>query len=135
MESNFDTTERTRRQNLASNARKLISQTLEVKDVAGTPLQLQNSSFYLQVAFSELHPLVVLFLARSLNRQCGVKEMQLANELNLKSILGSHAVNVEAGCYSYRSIHWLDTELTKDRFLEILARSTEEAERAFAQLV
>lgn len=67
MDSNIDTSERTRRQNLASNARKLISQVLQAEDVAGSPLQLQH--------------------------------------------FGSHAVNVEAGRYSYRSIHWLDTEL------------------------
>ena len=50
------------------------------------------------------------------------KQCRIANDLNLRSVLGSHAINDEVGCYSYRATHWLDTELDAKRFYEILDR-------------
>ena len=127
----INTKERTRRRELADQARITVTQTLPIEDADESSLTLGYNGFYLQIAFSELHPLIMLYLARALNRPGTRKDAQLANELNLKSVLGSHAVNTEAGCYSYRAVHWLDTELTSPRFLEILERSAEEAGRAY----
>ena len=58
----------------------------------------------------------------------------MTNELNLRSILGSHAINDEVGCYSYRATHWLDTEMNPQRFYEILDRCVDEADRGFDKL-
>ena len=55
-------------------------------------------------------------------------------ELNLHSVLGSHAINEDVGCYSYRATHWLDTELTPERFFEILSRCVDEADRGYFNL-
>ncbi len=134
MENNIGAKERAHRQTLAGKARGLISQTLKVEDSDESSLMISYSGFYLQIAFSELHPLLVFYMARPLNRQGTQKDIRVANELNLKSVLGSHAVNTEAGCYSYRTVHWLDAELTESRFMEILERGAGEAERAYAQL-
>lgn len=64
----------------------------------------------------------------------GARKQQLANELNLHSVLGSHAINEDVGCYSYRATHWLDTELTPERFFEILSRCVDEADRGYFNL-
>jgi len=126
--------ERARRRELAQGARSLIAQILPVEDADGSSLMLGYGGFYLQIAFSELHPLIAIYLARALNRRTAAKDMRLINEMNMKSALGCHSLNAEAGCYSYRAAHWLDTELTKARFLEMLERGAEEARRAYAQL-
>jgi len=49
-------------------------------------------------------------------------------------VLGSHAINEDVGCYSYRATHWLDTELTPERFFEILSRCVDEADRGYFNL-
>ncbi len=64
----------------------------------------------------------------------GTRKRQLANELNLHSVLGSHAINDEVGCYSYRATHWLDTDLAPERFFEILNRCVDEADRGYQWL-
>ena len=78
---------------------------------------------------------MVFYLARRLEGHSTQKERRLINELNLRGVLGSYAINDDVGCYSYRSTHWLDTELSKERFLEILGRCTEEAMRGYSQLM
>lgn len=135
METTINTPERVRRKELAGQARTLITQIMPVEDADETSLILGYEGFYLQIAFSELHPLMVFYLAKSLERPGSRKVSQLINEINLKSVLGSHAVNTEAGCYSYRTAHWLDTELTKLRFFEMLERSAYEADWAYSQLI
>ena len=135
MDSTIKTKERTRRRELAGKARKLISESLPVQDTDESSLMLDYGDFYLQVAFSELHPLVAIYLARAINRTGTLKDIRLINDLNQKSVLGSHTVNTEAGCYSYRAVHWLDTELTQPRFIEILERSADEAGRTYNQLM
>ena len=90
--------------------------------------------YYLQISFSELHPLMVFCLAKALTHPSTHKQCEIANDLNLRSVLGSHAVNDEVGCYSYRATHWLDTELDATRFYEILDRCVDEADRGFYKL-
>ena len=90
--------------------------------------------YYLQVSFSELHPLMVLCLAKAMKKPGTSKLCQKANELNLGSILGSHAINDDVGCYSYRATQWLDKELEAPRFLEILDRCAREADKGYYQL-
>ena len=134
MINTINSKERSRRRDLAGRARSLIVQTLPVEDADESSLMLGYGGFFLQIAFSELHPLMALYLARALTRPVTTKDVRIVNDLNLKSVLGGHAINTEAGCYSYRAVHWLDAELTKSRFVEILERSAEEAGRAYACL-
>ena len=134
MSNTINSKERARRRELTGQARSLITRTLPIEDADESSLMLGHNGFYLQIAFSELHPLMVICMACPLNGPGVVKDLRIINILNLKCVLGSHAVNMEAGCYSFRAALWLDTELTRSRFLEILDRCTEEAVRAFAQL-
>jgi len=126
--------EQTRRKAIAAHARRLILDNLTVKDADETSLLLHHENFYLHISFSDLHPLMVLHLARGLDKPFTPKRKALLNELNLKSVLGGHAINEEVGCYTYRAAHWLETEITLPRFYEILGRCTEEALRGHALL-
>jgi len=134
MDIRLSAQEQTRRKTVAQNARRMIMENLTVEDADEKSLVSNWNGFYLQISFSYLHPLMVIYLARSLTKPDTPKRKQTLNELNMKSVLGSHAVNDQIGCYSYRSSHWLDSELTKQRFLEMLDRCAEEAMKGYALL-
>ena len=73
-------------------------------------------------------------LARKLRDTESPKQLEAVNDLNLRSILGTHTINPEVGCYAYRAVHWLDTELTRDRLFELLGRLAGEAQRGYERL-
>ena len=123
-----------RRKELSDNTRKMIYSLLDVAAEDETSLMTTYRDFYLQISFSELHPLMVFCLAKGLKSPSTAKQKQMTNELNLKSILGSHAINDEVGCYSYRATHWLDEELTPSRFFEILNRCIDEADKGYFKI-
>lgn len=90
--------------------------------------------FYLQISFSELHPLMVFCFAKQLDGKLSTAGAR-SNDMNQRSILGSHSVNEEFGCYNYRATHWLETEMNQKRFFEILDRCVDEAIRGYRQFV
>lgn len=135
MDEHLSLKEQGRRKEIFEQAQNIVLQALPVEVAEGAYIVLDYSGFYLQIAFSPLHPLMVFYLARRLEGHSTQKERRLINELNLRGVLGSYAINDDVGCYSYRSTHWLDTELSKERFLEILGRCTEEAMRGYSQLM
>ena len=126
--------EQQRRPQIAEHTRKMILSQLPVEDQDETSLMADYRDYYLQISFSDLHPLMVFCLAKALKKPSTPRQRQLTNELNLRSILGSHAINDEVGCYSYRATQWLDTELDASRFFEILDRCVDEADRGFYKL-
>ncbi len=134
MEQCLTLQEEQRRRELSEHARDVVTNTFSVEDADDTSLMLSYDGFYLQIAFSQMHPLMVFYLARSLDRASTQKDWRQINELNLKSVLGSHALNDQIGCYAYRSAHWLDTEISKPRFLEMLGRCVDEAKRGYMSL-
>lgn len=126
--------EQQRRREVAVHTRNMVLAQLGAVDEDGASLIADYRGYFLQVSFSELHPLMVFCLAKSLTKPGTEKQWQAANELNLRSILGSHAINDEVGCYSYRATHWLDTEMVPQRFYEILDRCVDEADRGFYKI-
>lgn len=126
--------EQQRRHQIAEHTRKMILSHLPVEDQDETSLMADYRDYYLQISFSDLHPLMVFCLAKALKKPSTPRQRQLTNELNLRSILGSHAINDEVGCYSYRATQWLDTELDASRFFEILDRCVDEADRGYGKL-
>ena len=58
----------------------------------------------------------------------------MINDLNLNTVLGSHAINRTNNCYSFRITQWLDAELTEQRLFEILQRALEEAKKGYSIL-
>lgn len=131
MDNRLSRQEKLRRKTLSDQARAIIVRALPIEESDETSVMLSHAGFYLQIAFSPLHPLMVIYLARGMDRTVKWKDVQRINGLNLKCVLGSHAINEEAGCYSYRSAQWIDTNLTEERFLEIFGRCVEEAIRGF----
>ena len=134
--TNYELTndEKNRRKNISAHTRKMVMSQLRIDDQDETSLMTDYRDYYLQISFSELHPLMVFCLAKGLKSPSTAKQKQMTNELNLKSILGSHAINDEVGCYSYRATHWLDEELTPSRFFEILNRCIDEADKGYFKI-
>ena len=126
--------EQQHRREIAVHTRKMVLTQLMSADEDGTSILTDYQGYFLQISFSELHPLMVFCLAKVLERPSSARQRQMTNELNLRSILGSHAINDEVGCYSYRATHWLDTEMNPQRFYEILDRCVDEADRGFYKL-
>ena len=112
----------------------MILRLLPTEDEDDDTLMLLYEGFYLQISFSELHPLLVMHFVREVQRKITSKDKEIANRLNQQSVLGGHSLNAELGFYSYRTAHWLDAELTEERFLEILHRSLAEAQHGFANI-
>lgn len=135
MDDNLSNREKSRRTRLAKQARQLILDTVKVESSDATSLMLMYNEFYLQIAFSPLHPLMILYAARAVPNADTTVLKESVNELNLRSVLGSYAINSEVGCFSYRATQWLDVELTQERFLEMLDRCLDEARRGYARLI
>lgn len=83
--------EQQRRKQIVSETRTMIYAHLQVQEDDGASLLTSYSGYYLQISFSEIHPLMVLCLARAMPNPSSGKQRQMTNELNLQSILGSHA--------------------------------------------
>lgn len=126
--------EQQRRKRIVEQTRQMIYAHLQVQEDDGTSLLSSYNGYYLQISFSEIHPLMVLCLARAMPYPSSGKQCQMANELNLRSILGSHAINDDVGCYSYRATQWLDEKMEAPRFFEILDRCVDEADRGYHKL-
>lgn len=127
-------TEQKRRRERIRRVRFIILNEMQVEAQDETSLMLSYNGYYLQISFSELHPLMVFCLAKALPDPISEKHYGILNDLNLNSVLGSHSVNDEIGCYSYRATHWLDTDLTVMRFFEMLDRCVDEAQRGYHRL-
>lgn len=122
-----------RRKNIATNTRNMICNVLEIVSQDETSIMTTYRDFYLQISFSELHPLMVFCLAKLIDT---AKDdiASRSNQVNLTSILGSHSVNEYYSCYHYRATHWLDTQIGQARFLEILNRCVDEASRGYQKV-
>jgi len=127
-------TEQKRRKEIVKHARGIVLKEMLVEAQDETSLMLTYRGYYLQISFSELHPLMVFCLAKALPKAGISRQCQVINELNLHSVLGSHAINNDIGCYSYRATHWLDTQVDIGRFYEILDRCVDEAQRGYLKL-
>ena len=126
--------EQQRRRDIAEHTRRMIVSQLHVDSQDETSIMTDYRDYYLQISCSELHPLMVFCLAKALTHPSTPEQCEITNDLNLRSVLGSHAINDEVGCYSYRATHWLDTEMEPSRFYEILYRCVYEANRGFYKL-
>lgn len=125
--------EMARRKRIAEDTRKMICGTMEIMSQDETSLMTTYRDFFLQISFSELHPLMVFCIARPIDP---TKESTASrsNKVNLTSILGSHCVNEYYNCYHFRATHWLDNALERGRFLEILNRCVDEAARGYQKI-
>ena len=121
------------RRDLALQARNMIASSMNIVEEDENSLMTTYNDFFVLFSFSEVHPLIMISLVRRINTVPD-EAFELCNKMNLKSVLGSHAINDDAACYTYRSTHWLDTELDKNRFFETLNRCVDEASRCFQNI-
>ena len=119
-----------RRQGLTERARMMICKYLGVLTQDEDSVMPVYHDFFVQISFTSVHPLITIFLVRRVNK-IHLGMLEVANKMNLSAVLGSHAVNDTADCYTYRATLWLDTDLSEHRFQEILDRCIDEASRAF----
>lgn len=126
--------EQYRRSEIVRQMKKMLASQLQVEAEDEQTLMTNYHDYYLQISFSEIHPLMVFCFAKSLQKPSTMKQRLLINELNLRSVLGSHSINDEVGCYSYRATHWLDVVLEPKRFFEVLDRCVDEADRGILKL-
>ena len=118
------------RRELAMQARNMIASSMTIVEEDDDSMMTTYNDFFVLFSFSEVHPLIMISLIRSINA-AHEDAVETCNKMNLTSVLGSHAINEEVACYTYRSTHWLDTELNKTRFFEILNRCVDEANRCY----
>ena len=119
-----------RRKKLSDTTRKTVCNLLDVVAEDDTSIMTVYRDFYLQISFSEVHPLMVFYMAKQLGNTTSIPE-DIFNDMNQRSVLGCHSVNTNIGCYNYRATHWLETEISQTRFFEILDRCIDEAAREF----
>ena len=122
------------RKQISDGTRKMICGVLNIIAEDETSVLTTYREFFLQISFSEVHPLMVFYLGRPLEGKT-LKMKGGTNRINMATVLGCHFVDEDAGFYTYRATHWLEAEMSKARFLEILNRCVDEAERGFCQLV
>lgn len=121
------------RRSLTVHMRSLIMKSLQIEYSDENVIMGFYRGFYLQFGFSEAHPLLVFHMVRKLE---GEREnpIRRINSINLTGVLGCHIYNEELKCYTFRATHWIDTEMSQERFFEILDRCVDEAVRAYNQL-
>lgn len=121
------------RKSLIVHIRKLIMQSLKVEAADENGIMTFYRGFYLQFSFSEVHPLLVFHMVKKLEGETE-NPIRRINSINLTGVLGCHIYNDALKCYTFRATHWMETELSQERFFEILNRCVDEATRAYAQL-
>ena len=87
--------EQYRRKEIAEHTRQMLLAELPIDSQDETSIMGRYRDYYLQISFSELHPLMVVCLAKALTQPGTAKQCRIANDLNLRSVLGSHAINDE----------------------------------------
>lgn len=122
-----------RRKDLSGRIRKMVSESIEIMEQEENFIKSKYKGFALKVIFSDLHPLMVFCLEKPIS-DVGKAISKRTNLVNLISVLGSHCINEYDGLYQYRATHWIDTEMTKARFLEILDRCVIEASRGYRKI-
>ena len=130
--NNLSKEEKQLRKKIAGKMREMVKEQLTVTVEDMTSLATEYRGFFLQISFSEVHPLMMICLVKTI--KLTTERYLMVNQLNLNSALGSHSVNDELCCYSYRATQWLDVEMSPDRFYEILDRCVDEAIRGYRML-
>lgn len=121
-----------RNHQLVENARSVISSQLELDLEEDGSFTGFYAGFFLAVSFSDLHPLMVVTLSRPFTFRADINTYRALNRTNLSNILGSHIINNDVGCYSFRATQWLFSAMTGAEFRLFLSRCQYDAEKGYA---
>lgn len=75
----------------------MILSELKIESQDDISLMAGYRDYYLQISFSELHPLLVFCLAKALEKPSTARQRQMTNELNLHSILAAMPSMMRSG--------------------------------------
>jgi len=123
-----------RRRFLATRAWELLHLCLVVDARNETSVMALYRGHYLHIGFDMDRGIMTIHLVKTLQYPNNDIKRKLLNHLNTDSVLGSHAIQDEMGCYIYRSVFWLENELTSQRLLEVLDCCIEEADQGIELL-
>lgn len=129
-----DKEEMDKRRSLVIRARNMIAELFCLEAVDEDTFMTECQDFFVQISFSEIHPLIVIYFVRKIPK-INLRMLSAINEQNLTSVLGCHSINDWADCYSYRATLWLDVDFSRKRFEEILVRCVEEAQRGYRAIM
>lgn len=126
METALSRQEQERRRNISIATRKMVEQLLDVEESDDTSIMLNYHGFYLQLSFSEAHPLMVIYLAHGLSHAITVKDARRINDINQRSILGSHSVNSQVALRAETELVAADgSSIPADGLIEVIGLDTE----------
>ena len=77
--------EQHRRKEIAEHTRQMLLTELPIDSQDETSIMGRYRDYYLQISFSELHPLMVVCLAKALTHPGTAKQCRIANNLNLST--------------------------------------------------
>ena len=80
-------TEQKRRKTIAEHTRQMIISQFHIDGQDEASIMTGYRDYYLQISLSELHPLMVFCLAKALTHPSTHKQCEIANDLNLRSVL------------------------------------------------
>ena len=126
-------TEIQHRKQVAEQTMESIKRILPWESEEPNCIMTNYKGFYLQISISEVHPLIAFCFVREIPDYTEIN-LEKVNEVNLLGILGCNCINQKAGCYTYRTAIWLETDLSNVRLVEILDRCVEEAVRGYIYL-
>ena len=78
--------EQRKRKEIAEHTRKMILSELEIESQDEISLMAGYRDYYLQISFSELHPLLVFCLAKALEKPSTARQRQMTNFVSLRSV-------------------------------------------------
>ena len=117
------------------NARSLIQAQLGLGAEEDGTLSGYYGGFYLIVGFSHLHPLMVFSFCRPFTSKATVNTYRALNRANVNSILGSHSLNLDIGCYCFRATHWLFEDLSSIQLQRFMDRCMADAQKGYCALL
>ena len=119
---------------LIQQTREMIMKNHFTEYVDEHTLFMHYQDFCLQISFTDQHPLMYFQFVRDITLEAPSIFLECVNELNLKSVLGTHSINLDKQCYIYRTVHWLECPISPVRYFEILQRCADEAARGYSIL-
>ena len=133
--SNLSDSDILRHHQLIEKARRVITGLLDLDLEEDGSLTGFYTGFFLVISFSELHPLMVVTLSKPYALRVDVNTYRALNRTNISSILGSHSLNNDVGCYSFRATQWLWSAMTDGDFRLFLSRCQSAAEKGYTALL
>jgi hypothetical protein len=78
---------------------------------------------------------MVFSFCRPFTSKATVNTYRALNRANVNSILGSHSLNLDIGCYCFRATHWLFEDLSSIQLQRFMDRCLADAQKGYCALL